>query len=152
MGEPPDLALPILGGWTLAAWTGMSGSGRPVDHGGPNLTGDLIYLRSGRMAVQIQHDGRTPLGSRELDAGTEELQAAAFRTYIAYAGRFSIPEPGIVIHHVEQSLRPDQVGMDKHRPYDLDGDDLVLQTEPVRIEGELADSTLRWRRADLSGK
>jgi hypothetical protein len=98
------------------------------------------------MAVQISHDGRESLGSRELDAGEDAGQAGAYRTYIAYAGRFSVPEPGVVVHHVEQALHPDQAGMDKRRRYALDGDLLTLRTQPVAAAGATASSVLRWRR------
>lgn len=98
------------------------------------------------MAVQISYDGRPSLGSRDLDAGDEAGQAAAYRTYNAYAGRFSVPEPGVVVHHVEQAIHPDQPGMDKRRSYALDGDVLTLRTQPVVTAGSTASSVLRWRR------
>jgi hypothetical protein len=98
------------------------------------------------MAVQISYDGRPILGSRDLDAGDETGQAAAYRTYNAYAGRFSVPEPGVVVHHVEQALHPDQAGVDKRRTYLLEGDGLALETQPGVTAGATASSALRWRR------
>jgi hypothetical protein len=98
------------------------------------------------MAVQISHDRRPSLGSRDLDAGEDVGQAAAYRTYLAYAGRFSVPEPGVVVHHVEQALHPDQAGMDKRRSYMLADDVLTLRTQPVVSGGIAASSVLRWRR------
>jgi hypothetical protein len=96
------------------------------------------------MAVQICHDGRAAFGSRDLAAGEEPLQAAAYRTYIAYAGTFSLPEPGVVVHHVELALHPDQTGMDKRRAYELRGEQLTLRTQPVATDGSMASSILRW--------
>ena len=139
---------PLIGRWALVAWDGHDDSGAPVSHGGERPSGDLIYLASGRMAVQIQWDGRSPLGSIELDAGGEAERAAALSTYIAYAGTFSLPAEGVVVHHVEICLRPDQVGMDKRREYDLDGDVLSLRTQPMRAAGSRASSELHWRRAE----
>jgi lipocalin-like protein len=98
------------------------------------------------MAVQISYDGRRSLGSPDLAAGDDGGQAAAYRTYNAYAGRFSVPEPGVVVHHVEQALHPDQTGIDKRRTYRLDGDVLTLRTQPVVTAGSEASSVLRWRR------
>ena len=98
------------------------------------------------MAVQISYDGRPTLGSRDLDAGDEAGRAAAYRTYNAYAGRFSVPEPGVVVHHVELALHPDQPGMDKRRGFLLEGDVLTLETQPVVTAGTAASSRLRWRR------
>lgn len=144
----PDAARPLIGRWALVGWDGRDDSGAPVSHGGERPSGDLIYLASGRMAVQIQWDGRSPLGSIELDAGGEAERAAALSTYIAYAGTFSLPEEGVVVHHVELCLRPDQVGMDKRREYDLDGDELTLRTQPLRTGDSRASSELHWRRAE----
>ena len=143
-----ELARPLFGRWTLVAWEGRVESGALVAHGGERPRGDLIYLPTDLMAVQIMWDERRPLGSTELEAGSEAARAAAMSTYIAYAGRFSIPSEGIVIHHVEICLRPDQVGIDKRREYTLDGDELTLRTQPVRSNGSPASSELRWQRSE----
>ena len=141
---------PLHGHWRLVGWTGTNESGVEIRHGGAEPRGDLIYLPSGRMAVQIQHDGRTRFGSRELDAGEPDLQAAAYRTYVAYAGTYSLPREGVVVHHLDTALHPDQLGMDKERRYALeDGDPalLTLETQRLRTEdGGEASSLLRWRR------
>lgn len=143
MAEPDDL----IGHWRLVGWSGIGEDGEPVRHGGAAPRGDLIYLPSGRMAVQIEHDGRVKLGSRDLHAGEADRQAAAYRTYIAYAGTWSLQGDDVVVHHVEVALHPDQTGMDKPRRYELSGDELTLETQPVRTEdGGDASSLLRWRR------
>jgi hypothetical protein len=146
VSDPPGHARGLIGHWRLEGWSGGTAAGERIAHGGAAPSGDLIYLRSGRMAVQISYDGRPSLGSHDLDAGDEAGQAAAYRTYNAYAGRFTVPEPGTVVHHVEQALHPDQAGMDKRRTYELDGDLLVLRTQPVVTAGAEASSVLRWRR------
>lgn len=142
MSGPADL----IGEWTLVAWTGVDGRGEPVDHGGAAPRGELVYLASRRMAVQIQHGDRTGFGSREWSAGDEAERASAYSTYNAYCGTFSLPEPGVVVHHVELAIHPDQPGMDKRREYSLDGDELVLRTQPVDTANGPASSELRWRR------
>ncbi len=139
-------AQPLLGHWELVSWSGTTASGEEIAHGGPAPAGDLIYLASGRMAVQISNDEREPLGSRDLEAGDDPGQAAAYRSYNAYAGTFSILEPGVVVHHVEIALHPDQPGMEKRRDYELHGDYLTLRTQPVRTADGEASSVLRWRR------
>jgi len=137
----------LHGHWRLVGWSGTDGRGAPVSHGGAEPRGDLIYLPTGRMAVQIEHDGRPTFGSRALDAGDDDDQAEAYRTYIAYAGTWSLDGGDVVVHHVEVALHPDQAGMDKRRRFELDGDELTLQTQPVRTgDGGEASSLLRWRR------
>ena len=71
---------------------------------------------------------------------------AAYSAYNAYCGTYSLPEPGVVVHHVELAIHPDQPGMDKRREYVLEGDELVLRTQDVDTAGGPATSELRWRR------
>ncbi|MDX6586647.1 MAG: hypothetical protein QOI31_1120 [Solirubrobacterales bacterium] len=140
----------LLGEWTLVSWTGIDGQGERVSHGGARPAGELIYLESGRMAVQIQHDAREAFGSREWSAGTGEERAAAYATYNAYCGTFSVPEPGVVVHHVELAIHPDHPGMDKRREFELNGDELTLRTQDVETPEGPATSELVWRRRGLS--
>ena len=136
----------LIGEWTLVAWQGIASDGGRVNHGGRNPRGELIYLASGRMAVQIQHDDREPFGSSEWTAGTQAERAVAYSTYNAYCGTFSVPEVGVVIHHVELAIHPDQVGMDKRREFTLSEGELTLRTQDVETEAGPATSVLRWRR------
>lgn len=136
----------LIGEWTLVGWSGLDERGEQVAHGGGAPSGELIYLPSGRMAVQIQHDGRARFGSRDWSAGDEAQRAGAYSTYNASCGTFSLPEPGVVVHHVELAIHPDQAGMDKRREYTLDGDELILKTQQVDTQNGPASSELRWRR------
>jgi len=140
----------LLGEWALVAWTGVDGAGNRVVHGGASPSGELVYLPSGRMAVQIAHDSRGRFGSRDWSAGDTAERAAAYSTYNAYCGTFSLPEPGVVIHHVELAIHPDQAGMDKRREYVLAGDELTLRTQKVDTADGPATSELRWRRRAYS--
>jgi len=138
----------LLGSWTLVSWSGIDGEGRRVKHGGEAPRGELIYLPSGRMAVQIQHDGREPFGDRSWEAGTREQRASAWAGYNAYCGTFEVAEPGVVVHHVELAIHPDHPGMDKRREYALEGDELTLRTQDVETGSGPASSELRWRRRE----
>jgi len=136
----------LLGEWTLLSWTGIDAQGARVAHGGASPSGELVYLENGRMAVQIQHDDRVPFGSRDWTAGTGEERAAAYSTYNAYCGTFSVPAPGVVVHHVELAIHPDHPGMDKRREFELEGDQLTLRTQDVETPEGHATSELIWRR------
>jgi Lipocalin-like domain len=136
----------LIGEWTLVSWSGLDRHGNRVDHGGSDPQGELIYLESGRMAVQIQHDGRKPFGSADWSAGNEAGRAAAYSTYNAYCGTYSLPEPGVVVHHVELAIHPDHPGMEKRREFELEGDELTLRTQDVETPEGPATSELVWRR------
>ena len=123
----------LVGHWRLAEWSGRTASGECVRHGGDQPSGDLIYLESGHMAVQIQFD-------------VERSEQPPSDTYLAYCGRWEIREPGTIVHCVELALHPDNVGIEKVRPYALEGDQLVLETQPLDTGEGLASSVIRWRR------
>jgi len=136
----------LVGEWTLVSWTGVDGAGDRVKHGGEEPKGELVYLASGRMAVQIEHSGRSEFGSTDWTAGGTEERAEAYSTYNAYCGTWSLPEPGVVVHHVEMAIHPDHPGLEKRREYVLEGDDLTLRTQDVETPEGPATSELRWRR------
>jgi len=136
----------LAGEWTLVSWTGVDRSGERVKHGGEEPKGELVYLASGRMAVQIEHSGRRGFGSTDWTAGGTGERADAYSTYNAYCGTWSLPEPGVVVHHVEMAIHPDHPGLEKRREYELEGDDLILRTQDVETPKGPATSELRWRR------
>ena len=136
----------LIGEWTLTSWTGATRDGARIEHGGGSPRGELVYLHSGRMAVQIEHSGRRRFGSTDWAAGDGDERAAAFATFNAYCGTWSLPEPGVVAHHVELAIHPDHAGMEKRREYDLRGDELTLRTQDVETSGGPATSELAWRR------
>ena len=141
-----DSAARLVGEWTLVSWSGVDEQGASVSHGGVSPLGELVYLESGRMTVQIQHDGREPFGSVNWSSGDSRQRAAAYSTYNAYCGTFSVPEPGVVIHRVELAIHPDHPGMEKRREFELDGDELTLRTQAVETPEGPATSELVWRR------
>ena len=150
-GEPrralvSERAAQLLGEWTLVSWTGIDCAGRAGLPWRRQALRRIVYLESGRMAVQIQHDGRVPFGSRDWSAGDDDERAAAYSTYNAYCGTFSVPEPGVVVHHVEQAIHPDHPGMDKRREFELEGDQLKLRTQDIETPEGPATSELVWRR------
>lgn len=136
----------LQGEWTLVSWTGIDRDGEHVKHGGDSPRGELVYLASGRMAVQIEHADRPGFGSSDWTAGSADERAAAYSTYNAYCGTWSSPEPGVVVHHVELAIHPDHPGLEKRREYLLEGDELTLRTQAVETANGMASSELRWRR------
>lgn len=72
-------------------------------------------------------------------------KAEAFATMAAYAGRYSFTGDKVV-HHVEASSIPNQVGADLTRTVKLQGDQLVLRTPPMTEGGERVVFELVWER------
>jgi hypothetical protein len=107
---------------------------------GPHPTGYIVYDRAGRMAVQIMGDPRPTF--RDADHPTDEESKAAYKSYLAYAGTYTYdPARRVVTHHPEMATWPPIVGGALSREVRLDGDRVVLLTEP---SGERV--RLTWER------
>src|SRR5580704_2715700 len=98
---------PILGTWKLvSASSSIAGGERNETPFGPTPVGLLTYTDDGRMNAMISYGGRKRLSSTDSRSAPVEEQAEAFRTFIAYAGRYTLSDDR-VIHHVEISVIQD---------------------------------------------
>ena len=102
------------------------------------------------MAVQVtRRSDRAKFASEEIAKATTEEKAAAFSTYGAYYGTYTINEAaGTITHHVEGSLTPNDVGKDFVRYYKLSGNRITLM--PVETNDRPGTSqpvrSLTWER------
>ena len=126
-----DLQKKFVGSWKLISIEGpnQTGNGKPF--------GIIMYDNTGHMSVQIVRGDRPAFSNRT--KATEKEKAAAFETYVAYYGTFTFePENGIVIHHLEGSISPGQIGQDNIRYFKLNGDRLTLSVANDGKGGRLA--------------
>jgi mannose-6-phosphate isomerase-like protein (cupin superfamily) len=144
---PPggDVSSALVGSWRLVdSYDVRAASGAVVRSRGARPLGTLVYQADGRMSVQVMNDGR-PAFTRP--RGTPSEVAAAFEGYTAYFGRFEVrAADSAVIHHIEGSLLPDEVGASRTRYYSLQGDRLSLRTAPFEVDGEQRLRTILWER------
>ena len=112
---------------------------------GVKPTGFVTYTAEGRMMVIITAEGRKPLSVNDRIAAPATERAEAFATMVAYAGRYSLTGDEVV-HHVEASFMPNQVGTDLVRFVKLQGDRLVLRTPPLMDGGQQRVTELIWKR------
>lgn len=136
----------ILGAWTLEACEATDDAGASLLPLGPSPAGLLVYDASGTMSVTIMRRGRASFAAADILAGTADEKARAVDGYLSYAGRWSL-EGSRVRHHVDVSLFPNWVGTTQERNVVLDGDVLVLSTDPVTFGERTRVARMRWRRA-----
>src|SRR5450432_605241 len=124
----PALAKRFAGAWRL-----VSVDGNPPGLAGfyDRPTGMIVYLASGRMAVQIAAKaGRKPFApfNQGRLSATPEEKAAAFDSYLAYYGTYTVDgQAGTVTHHIEDYSVPGRRGTANIRWFEFRGDDhLVL--------------------------
>jgi len=155
--QPDNLAKRFLGTWRL-----VSVKGHPA--GLPNFyddhpSGILMYDPSGWMSVQIAPHGDRPQWPRSRNGlhasqigRTAEEKAAAFDTYAAYYGKYTIDsKAGTVTHHLEDSIVPGSRGIDNIRHFEFQGGNRLLLSVAENGKGALLrrnDTTykLLWER------
>lgn len=135
----------LLGAWAMTGWTQTYRDGTVQEPMGSTPDGRLVYTADGTMIGVIGAADRAPfVTGGQWNASTEE-RAAAYSTFLAYSGRYTV-EDGFVTHHVEVSLFPNWVGGIQRRRIELDGDTLALTgtIEPGTDQERVA--RLEWRR------
>ena len=134
--------------WKLVSASSSTGSGIRNDIPyGPDPRGSLIYTPDGRMAVMVSYGGREQLSSSDRVAAPAAERAAAFASFFAYSGRYTI-SGSEVIHHVEIASVENWVNTDQRRFVKHSGQRLTLVTAPRLVNGREETFELIWERVD----
>jgi Lipocalin-like domain len=132
----------LAGTWKLVSASSTTSSGERSDTPyGPNPIGILTYTGDGRVSALISYGGRRPLGAL---APVQE-QAEAFKTFLAYAGRYTLDGDNVT-HLVEISSIQNYVGKDLLRTVKFQGEQIILVTPPTRVNGKIQILELIWQR------
>jgi hypothetical protein len=133
----------LVGTWRLLSASSTTSSGvRNENPYGPDPTGFLTYTADGRVTAMISYGGRKSLS---IGGGNLQEQADAFKTFLAYSGRYTF-HGDRVIHHVEVSSIQNYVNRDLVRNVKFEGDQITLATPPTRVDGKNQIVELIWRR------
>jgi hypothetical protein len=133
----------LLGTWKLVSASSTTSSGeRSETPYGPNPVGFLTYTADGRVTALISNAGRKSLS---IGGGTLEEQAEGFKTFLAYAGRYTCSGDKVT-HHVEISSIENYVGRDLVRNVKFHGDRITLVTPPTPVNGKTQIFELIWER------
>jgi hypothetical protein len=136
----------LSGTWKLVAASSATSTGdRDETPYGPEPTGFLTYTGEGRMCTVISYGGRKPLSFGREGLAQIEEQAEAFKTCLAYAGRYTLFGETLT-HHVEVSSIQNYVGRDLVRNIKFQGDKIILTTPPTPVNGKIQSVVLTWQR------
>lgn len=131
-----DLQKKFVGSWKLVSVQGLNG------YTNVKAVGMITYDNSGHMSVHIMRGERGKMVNRAKASESEKV--AAFDSYIAYYGTYTFePQNGIVIHHLEGSLTPGQIGQNNIRYFELEGNRLTLSVANDGKGGRLARKDTR---------
>lgn len=141
---------PLCGTWQLKTFCiERCATGARQAYFSERPSGLLVYEPGGYFSAQIAGSDRPSFASPDPYGGSESQQAACYRTYLAYFGRYEVDEAaGVVKHAVEGALYPVWLGSTQVRHFVLSESArlLTLSTPPIRVEGQDVVSRLEWLR------
>lgn len=136
----------VVGTWKLVSASTSTASGEQNNAPfGPSPTGFLTYTAEGRMMAIVSYGGRQNLSVSDPAVVPVEEQAEAFKTFVAYAGRYTLSSDKI-IHHVEVSSIQNWAKSDLVRGIRFEGERLVLTAPPTPLRGQMHTFELIWQR------
>ncbi len=128
------IASKLLGTWKLVEFAGTI-DGQTVT---PLNAGRLTYDASGQVSLHMMVQERPKFASDKKRQSTKDEAKVAFDGYVAYFGRFRVDETaGVVIHSIEGSIFPNEIGKESIRFYELSGDRLTLRVTSL-VDGKIA--------------
>ena len=93
----------------------------------------------------ISYDGRKLLSVGARPPALLEEQAEAFKTFLAYGGRYRL-NGDKVIHSIEISSIQNFVNKELVRTVKFQGDQIILVTPPTMVNGKMQIIELVWQR------
>ncbi|MGA3107556.1 MAG: lipocalin-like domain-containing protein [Terriglobales bacterium] len=139
----------LVGTWKLLSASTRTSSGeRDGAPYGVDPVGFLTYTADGRVTALISYGGRKRLSILSAGGGPQvqiEEQAEAFKTFLAYAGRYTLTGDE-VIHHVEISSIQNYVDKDLVRTLKFEDESIILVTPPTSVNGKIQTVELVWQR------
>jgi hypothetical protein len=143
-----DTRARMLGAWRLESRTVSKGGGETVRDPvlGATPAGRLFYDASGHISLQMMRQDRREAISAPSNA-QEARNARIVLGYDSYFGTFRLNDAaGTVIHRVEGSLFPEDLGKDFERKLTVEGDRLTLGFTSKSPEGVDVTRTLVFQR------
>ena len=136
----------LVGTWKLVSVSSSTSTGeRDETPYGASPAGFLTYTGDGRVTALISYGGRKSLSFGGGTLAPLEEQAEAFKTFFAYAGRYTLSGDK-VIHSIEVSSIQNYVNMDLVRSVKFQDDRLTLVTPPTPVNGKIQTVELIWQR------
>ncbi len=140
----------LVGTWRLVAIEGTGRGTATNDH----PMGIITYDSTGHMAAQMIYTSDRPKFASGQNSGTKEEKAAAYDTYGAYWGTYTVDQKaGTVRHHIEGSLTPGDIGNINVRYFEFQGNRIIYYVAEDGKGGLYArkeDATRRliWERVE----
>ncbi len=137
----------FTGAWRLIENEFRTEEGEVTYPLGRETIGLIMYDGKRNMSVQLVKAGRPKFASNDWLKGTPEEIKAAFEGFRCYFGTYDVDEKNKTItHHIQGSIFPNLMGVDKLRYYEFSGNCLTLRTVPMVMGGKKVVGRLVWER------
>jgi hypothetical protein len=138
-----DATARLAGTWKLIGASSTTSAGERIETPyGLGPVGFLTYTADGRVSSVISYGGRKPLS---MGGGKTEELVEAFKTSLAYAGRYTLSGDKVT-HHIEVSSIQNYVDRDLIRIIKFEDDRITLITPPTPVNGKIQTVELVWQR------
>jgi hypothetical protein len=134
---------PLIGTWRLLSFELRGEDGTIVHPWGTEVAGQVIYTADGYMSGCLMPAGRPAFASDDVMGGNTAEFEAAMKSYIGYAGPYSIDKDKLT-HHAAVSLFPNWTGTEIIRYWAVEDNRLSLSTPPGTFGGWKATGVLVW--------
>lgn len=135
----------IKGRWAIQAWEQIYDDGRIVLPMGEELEGFIEYSDFGMFCV-ISKKGRQPFTTGGQWNADDAEKAAAYNSYLTYAGGYDVEDGNTIIHHVNYCIFPNWIGGSQRRAVEFDGETLALTARLEAGTPEARIARLTWKR------
>ena len=143
-----DVKQQLVGTWRVTSFSILTTETNETAHPyGENPIGYIQYSPGGHVVVFMQAgDPPKPATLPYTDPERAKIHAGMFG---AYAGTYNV-EGNKVTHHIVASWRPDWIGGDQVRYFELDGNTLTIKTAPLisNLTGKQSVATLTFERVE----
>jgi hypothetical protein len=143
-----NVAKRLVGAWRLISYTQRLADGSRRQS--PLSVGQIIYTDNNQMCAVLMDPSRLKwMQPGPYASPSNELEAlSAVQGSDAYCGRVELHvQEGFVLHHVEETVRPNLIGATRKRWFTFDGPNrLVLRIEPSELPAGIVEGILTWER------
>ena len=134
----------LLGTWRLKSFVReVTGTGERYNQMGDHPDGYISYAADGRVLVLFVSDEQPHPRAEP----TDEERIRLHKTMLAYGGTYTLSS-GRVVNHIDIEWDGRRLGTDQIRFYTIEGDQLVIRTEPNKspVDGREGVGVLTFDR------
>jgi hypothetical protein len=138
----------LVGGWQLIEILGETVSGETFYPMGEKVAGQLVYTPEGHVNVNITGSDRSRGDSTTPWLALDDAVSADMaRTYMAYAGTYSVDEDAaIVTHNLTLGLDPAMLEVPQVRHVSFTDEGHLILSAAVDERPDAPTAHLEWRR------